>query len=147
MCIHIAASQGHTELVRYLLMLGADPNAREGLGGCTALHLAIARRCYDVVQLLLQEGRSQLDIVNYAGLTPYHVACEVDERLAEALVKLGASPTMLPRIISLDDSDEEDDDDEEDMENEEGEDSEEDSEAYRLALLRLGFASKAALTA
>lgn len=132
MCIHLATSQGHVEVVRYLLLLGANPDAREGLSGRTALHLAIEKRRLEVAHLLVQEGRPKLDTPTYAGFTAYHLASCVDERLAKELIRHGATPSLPPDLDTDDESDEDGDD-------------EEDSDAYRMTLARLGFPSKAAV--
>ncbi|XP_029046350.1 NF-kappa-B inhibitor cactus [Osmia bicornis bicornis] len=105
MCLHIAASSGHVELVRLLLRLGADLEAREALAGKTALHLAVERGCRSVVAFLLQECRPCLDTRTYAGITAYQIALCFDGQLARELVRLGATPQPLPESDS-DSSDE-----------------------------------------
>lgn len=108
MCIHLAASGNHVELVRLLLRLGADLDAREGLAGRTALHLAIEHGCKGVLKFLLEECRPSLDVPNYAGYTAYQIALCVDTQLALDLVRFGARPQPL--------SDEETDSDNSSME-------------------------------
>lgn len=95
MCLHIAASSDHVELVRLLVRRGADLDAREGLAGQTALHLAIERNCRSVIAFLLQECRPCLDTPNYAGKTAYQTALLYDNKLARELVRLGATPEPL----------------------------------------------------
>ncbi|XP_054002911.1 NF-kappa-B inhibitor cactus [Hylaeus anthracinus] len=107
MCLHIAASTGQVELVRLLLRLGADLEAREALAGKTALHLAVERGCRSVVAFLLQECRPCLDTQTYAGITAYQIALCLDSQLARELVRLGATPEPLPESDS-DSSDEDD---------------------------------------
>nr|XP_031845573.1 NF-kappa-B inhibitor cactus [Nomia melanderi]XP_031845574.1 NF-kappa-B inhibitor cactus [Nomia melanderi]XP_031845575.1 NF-kappa-B inhibitor cactus [Nomia melanderi] len=107
MCLHIAASSGQVELVRLLLRLGADLEAREALAGKTALHLAVERGCRSVVAFLLQECRPCLDTQTYAGITAYQIALCLDSQLARELVRLGATPEPLPESDS-DSSDDED---------------------------------------
>lgn len=107
MCLHIAASGGQVELVRLLVRLGADLEAREALSGKTALHLAVERGCRSVVSFLLHECRPCLDTPTYAGITVYQFALCFDGQLARELVRLGATPEPLPET----DSDESDDED------------------------------------
>ncbi|XP_043474726.1 NF-kappa-B inhibitor cactus-like [Leptopilina heterotoma] len=95
MCIHLAASGNHVELVRLLLRLGADLDAREGLAGRTALHLAIEHGCKAVLKFLLEECRPSLDVPNYAGYTAYQIALCVDTQLAVDLIRFGAKPQPL----------------------------------------------------
>ncbi|XP_076672618.1 NF-kappa-B inhibitor cactus [Andrena cerasifolii] len=107
MCLHIAAASGQVELVRLLLRLGADLEAKEALAGKTALHLAVERGCRPVVAFLLQECRPCLDTPTYAGITAYQIAICLDSQLARELVRLGATPEPLPESDS-DTSDEDD---------------------------------------
>ncbi|XP_063974602.1 NF-kappa-B inhibitor cactus-like [Diachasmimorpha longicaudata] len=99
-CLHIAAAKNHVDLVRLLLRLGADLEAREGLSGKTVLHIAIENGCHQVVSFLLKECRPCLDTPNYAGLTAYQIAICLDSQLANDLVKFGATPEPLPESDS-----------------------------------------------
>lgn len=96
MCLHLAAVNGHVNLVRLLLRLGADLEAREALAGKTALHLAMERECRPVVNFLLQECKPCLDTQTYSGLTAYQLALCIDSQLARELVRYGAKPEPLP---------------------------------------------------
>lgn len=106
MCLHIAAAGDKVELVRLLLRLGADLEAREALSGKTALHLAVERGCRSVILFLLTECQPSLDAPTYAGITAYQIAACLDEQLAMELVRKGATPLPLPES----DSDVSDDD-------------------------------------
>ncbi|XP_006621925.1 NF-kappa-B inhibitor cactus [Apis dorsata] len=99
-CLHIAASSDQVELVRFLVHRGADLNAREGLAGRTALHLAMQCRCRSVVAFLLQECRFSLDTKTYRGETAYQLALHIDRQLARELVRLGAIPEPFPESDS-----------------------------------------------
>lgn len=107
MCLHVAASNGHVDLVRLLLRLGADLDAREALAGRTALHLALEGRCQTVIAFLLQECRPCLNTQTYAGMTAYQLALCFDSQLARELVRLGATPQPLPESDSENSEDEE----------------------------------------
>ncbi|XP_034949577.1 NF-kappa-B inhibitor cactus-like isoform X2 [Chelonus insularis] len=109
MCLHVAAARDQVDIVRLLLRLGADLEAREGLSGKTALHLAIELGCRSVVQFLLEECRPCLDATTYAGVTAYQIAIYLDTSLAHQLVSLGATPEPLPEDDSSDSSDDEND--------------------------------------
>ncbi|XP_046611804.1 NF-kappa-B inhibitor cactus-like [Neodiprion virginianus] len=91
-CLHAAVVAGNTEVVRLLISVGADLEAKERLGGRTALHLAIECRRKGVTSLLLQECNPQLDALTYGGVTAYEIAAAWDTQLAKELGRrLGAT--------------------------------------------------------
>lgn len=106
MCLHVAVANGHVNLVRLLLRLGADLEVKECLAGRTALHLAVERKCWPIITFLLKECEPCLDTKTYSGLTAYQLALYTDRQLARELLRHGAKPEPLP------DSDSESSDDE-----------------------------------
>ncbi|XP_050460079.1 NF-kappa-B inhibitor cactus-like [Cataglyphis hispanica] len=106
MCLHVAVANGHVNLVRLLLRLGADLEAKECLAGRTALHLAVERKCWPIIIFLLKECEPCLNTKTYSGLTAYQLALYTDRQLARELLRHGAKPEPLP------DSDSESSDDE-----------------------------------
>lgn len=54
--LYYAASFGLTDIVRYLLDMGSDTEARGGYGGATPINVASLRGNAEVVQLLLDHG-------------------------------------------------------------------------------------------
>lgn len=54
--LHLAAAQGHNEVIALLLDSGADINVQENEYGATALHLAVDRKHFESVQLLIARG-------------------------------------------------------------------------------------------
>lgn len=69
--LHLAASNGHFELVKFLLREGSRPNAVTDFGE-TPLHSAITlSKNYDVCRVLLENG-SDLQNRNVEGKTPLH---------------------------------------------------------------------------
>lgn len=113
MCLHLAAANGHVELVRLLLRLGADLKAKEGLAGYTALHLAVERECRPMFELLLPECQrtSCLDERTYRGTTAYQLTLDGHSAFAKEarrkLVRYGAAPEPLPESDSESSEDEE----------------------------------------
>ncbi|XP_031367371.1 NF-kappa-B inhibitor cactus-like [Apis dorsata] len=87
MCIHIAVSSNHIELVRLLIDHGANIEAREGLTGRTALHLAIERAYESIITLLLQKSKTCLNTKNYAGKTAYQLARNSNSQYTKILKK------------------------------------------------------------
>ncbi|KAL6425074.1 hypothetical protein ACFW04_009404 [Cataglyphis niger] len=113
MCLHVAAANGHADLVRLLLRLGADLKAKEGLAGYTALHLAVEREYRPVFELLLPECQrtSCLDERTYRGTTAYQLTLDAHSAFAKEarrkLVRYGAAPEPLPESDSESSEDEE----------------------------------------
>lgn len=64
--IHIAAQNGHNELVKLLIRKKADLNAKNGKGN-TGLHMAIGYDYYETAMLLINNGADQ-EIVNEMGV-------------------------------------------------------------------------------
>lgn len=74
-CVHLAAQGSHIEILRHLMWLGADINAREGKSGRTPLHIAIETFNEVLANFLLEECQKvNLEAATYAGLTAYQLA-------------------------------------------------------------------------
>ncbi|XP_026501384.1 NF-kappa-B inhibitor cactus-like [Vanessa tameamea] len=73
-CVHLAATAGHIESLQVLVYFGADINAREGLAGWTALHVAARRGDVCLAKFLLQRCGGAADARDYAGRTPRRLA-------------------------------------------------------------------------
>ena len=69
-CLHIAAQNGHFDLVKLLLSRGADVNAMNN-GGQTALHMAVSYDIDDVRDFLLSKGADDT-IKNEEGFEARH---------------------------------------------------------------------------
>nr|AAZ40334.1 IkB [Carcinoscorpius rotundicauda] len=76
-CLHLAVQQGHMDVIRYLVQCDADVNGKEGKSGRTSLHLAVEAQRDDLVQFLLNTCHADVNIQNYAGHSPLHVAWSV----------------------------------------------------------------------
>mmetsp|Transcript_9237 Transcript_9237/g.28569 ORF Transcript_9237/g.28569 Transcript_9237/m.28569 type:complete len:379 (-) Transcript_9237:79-1215(-) len=70
--LHWAARGGFTDVARFLLQCGADPNLRTDYG-YTALHFACKKNYSDVVKLLLESG-AEVNICDNEGDQPLHLA-------------------------------------------------------------------------
>ncbi|KAL0426643.1 UNVERIFIED_CONTAM: hypothetical protein Slati_2839100 [Sesamum latifolium] len=87
----VEARNGHVEVLRHLLLKGANVNARTK-DGKTALHMAVEERRRDCARLLLANG-ARADIQNASdGETPLHVASFLgDEQMVKLLLHKGAN--------------------------------------------------------
>ncbi|XP_065355428.1 NF-kappa-B inhibitor cactus [Calliphora vicina] len=111
-CVHLAAQAGFINILRILVLYGADINAREGKSGRTPLHIAIECCNEDLANYLLDDCQKlNLETATYAGLTAYQVACILNKsEMQNILEKRGAEP-LTPPDSDYDSSDIEDLDD------------------------------------
>jgi ankyrin repeat protein len=70
----IASQEGHTELVEFLLALGADVEAMDPADGRTALFQASQEGHAQIVKLLLDEGAQTETASRKTGATPLFIA-------------------------------------------------------------------------
>ena len=83
--LHMAAEQGHTDVVRLLIERGADLNTRNGIqemgdgGGNMPLHLAIHNGHTEVVRVLLEQEGIEVDATDTGGKTALHWAISNSE--------------------------------------------------------------------
>ena len=88
--LHMAAANGHVEIVRLLVKAGADPNAA-ALNGSTSLMMAALNQHLAVLEYLLQIEGIELDAANSTpegrGTTAFHLACANGDLPAVKLLK------------------------------------------------------------
>ncbi|XP_043116799.1 nuclear factor NF-kappa-B p100 subunit [Puntigrus tetrazona] len=92
--LHLAVITHQLILVKVLLDAGADPGALDR-NGQTALHLCCEHREVDCLSVILrhypQNPSPHLEIRNYEGLTPLHLAVQNgNKKLAKILLENGA---------------------------------------------------------
>ena len=91
--LHLASLRGHHDVVRALLIYGADTGAREANNGETALHLAAQNNHREVAILLISRGKiDDINTVDFRySFTPLHHAVERGKSLSLSL-SLSRSP-------------------------------------------------------
>ncbi|XP_061610617.1 NF-kappa-B inhibitor epsilon [Phyllopteryx taeniolatus] len=96
-CLHVAALSRQHQIMKLLMMKGADLNIQEGTSGKTALHLAVEMHDATSVKLLLSSG-ANVDAAMFNGCTPLHLAVgRQDTAIANLLCQSGAD-TMLRNL-------------------------------------------------
>ncbi|XP_059155462.1 NF-kappa-B inhibitor cactus-like [Physella acuta] len=73
-CLHIAVRHSRIRIVKMLLDSGADINIGDGKSGRTALHIASEQNLVELVLLILRRSDTEVNVKNYAGLTPVQLA-------------------------------------------------------------------------
>lgn len=74
--LHLAAREGHLEVVAILINAGAETSATTRIGDYTPLHLAGGAGHADVVGALLGAGANPGAVTTASGVTPLHLAAE-----------------------------------------------------------------------
>jgi ankyrin repeat protein len=88
--LHIAALQGHFEVVEALALLGADVNVQLS-AGATPVHIAAQEGHWEVVKTLVSLGADK-NARKLRGVTPAYIAAQNGHlKVVEALAALGAN--------------------------------------------------------
>lgn len=97
-CTHLAAKHDMElakRLLKKLVELGADLNAKNDGTGNTVLHQKVIERNYQMVSWLCQQPTIKLEICNNVGLTAYAIAYKLhDQELIKILKNAGAQETL-----------------------------------------------------
>jgi len=92
--LSIAARKGNREIVRYLIMAGAQLDLKADDRGTSALSDAVMGKHHEVVTDLINAG-ADINIRSKDGQTALIVAVgAADEKMVEALLKAGADPDI-----------------------------------------------------
>lgn len=83
--LHLAATKGHTDLVRVLVSVGISPNVRD-ISGMTPLHRAAFKGQTEMAQLLISLGSDPL-LKDGSGATPYDLAVDSSHQDTAAYLK------------------------------------------------------------
>ena len=94
--LHRASGQGDVEIVRLLLLAGANINIRDTRMR-VPLHYAAVTSKGAVVKVLLDSGQCELDARSVSGGTPLYIACgnrRRGEKVVKLLIEKGANPNI-----------------------------------------------------
>ena len=73
--LHLASEAGYTEIVKELISMGADVNAKDSLSQ-TPLHLVAYQEDDTKTMKVLLENGANVNIPDYRNFTPLHYTCE-----------------------------------------------------------------------
>ncbi|KAJ5523890.1 hypothetical protein N7494_010540 [Penicillium frequentans] len=94
--LHIAAAEGHFEVIPELLRAGANTLIQD-VNGRTALHLAVSKGHFDVARLLLDstQGQNIIHIADNAGRSSlHHAVLQENGEIVRLLLERGADPRV-----------------------------------------------------
>ncbi|XP_064622478.1 NF-kappa-B inhibitor cactus-like [Lineus longissimus] len=104
--IHLAAAEGHPNVVEYLVKLGADVDEMEAKSGLRPIHIAIENGDRELIRVLVEESFADIDATTFYSLSPVMLAAErrMDD-VVVYLVNMGADRTDLdvPEISDSED--------------------------------------------
>lgn len=89
--LHVAAIFGQTDIVKMLIGYGADINILTSSEHYTAMHLAVQNKMSEIVNILLDSKKCDLNKQDYYGNSVLHYACSIgDSNIINRLLKHGA---------------------------------------------------------
>ena len=96
--VAVATTGGHLEMLRRMIAAGADLGATDG-NECTPLALAAWCGHAEMVQLLLETGKVDVECEDSTGATPLWLAAAAGrEEAARLLLTAGARPDARPEL-------------------------------------------------
>jgi len=96
--LSIAARNGNREILKLLIMAGAQVDLQADDRGASALFDSVQSKQHDIIDDLIRAGAT-IDIKSKDGQTPLVVAVGAgDERAAAALVEAGADPDITDKM-------------------------------------------------
>lgn len=99
--VQIAATEGHAEVVRFLIKQGADINVQDKVHGNTALHEACWRG-YSRTVTIIAKSKSNLHILNNGGFAALHLCCQNGHNQScRELLLAGCSPDIKNNVSIL----------------------------------------------
>ncbi|XP_022727983.1 ankyrin-1-like [Durio zibethinus] len=98
--IHIAASYGYTEVIRFCLSVGRNPEVLD-INRCTPLHLAAQEGHLDAVECLLEASSYAKYALNKQGKTAFALAVENGHSNLYDLLHLGDALNRAARIDNV----------------------------------------------
>ncbi|XP_042875930.1 ankyrin-2-like isoform X2 [Penaeus japonicus] len=98
--LHMATNTDESEVLRLLLLAGADPNARaRGANAKTPLHFVAEFGREGLADLLVNHPRCSADLRDDRGLTPAHLAKESNPRLSLYLDLCSGAKSYLDKLL------------------------------------------------
>lgn len=98
-CLHVAAENGHTAVVKYLLHYGVDPASLDA-HGMTPLDFAIRRNHHEIIALLLPYY-SHLNSTTLALAHPYtrRLLAKLAPSISDWVQHMNSEETIFPLLV------------------------------------------------
>nr|AEP33644.1 nuclear factor NF-kappa-B p105 subunit [Apostichopus japonicus] len=93
--LHMAVEKKRTSSVRALVKSGANKDIPDGKSGRAPLHYAVLAEDFNMLSYLVADARANIEVEDFVGNTPLHLASAYDlSAVAALLIAAGSNPDV-----------------------------------------------------